>query len=338
VTTVLDAGFRRHDARENGNLNVLLAICRESLMSDRSYLVLDDRGLLSVAGDDRRTFLQGLISNDIQKVAPDRAIYASLLTAQGRFLHDFFVAEAPFLDTPPASNATFVLDAERARLDDLRKRLTLYRLRSKVTLAPVPDRIVVALFGADVLAALELPPEPGRAKPFEGGLVFVDPRISGMGARAIILRERLEAIAAAGFAAGTREAYDRLRASLGVPDGSRDLPVEKALLLENGFDELNGVDWQKGCYVGQEVTARMKYRALVRKRLLPVRIEGEAPAPGTPIVLDGEEAGEMRSAAGGWGLALLRLEVVEKAEREGRPLTAGGASLTPLKPAWWAAA
>src|SRR5690606_9195113 len=123
---------------------------------------------------------------------------------------------------------------------------------------------------------------------------------------------------------------DRLRASLGVPDGSRDLPVEKALLLENGFDELNGVDWKKGCYVGQEVTARMKYRALVRKRLMPVRIEGEAPPPGSAIVLDGEEAGEMRSAAGGWGLALLRLEVVEKAEREGRPLTSGSASLTPL--------
>lgn len=298
-------------------------------MPDRSYFVLDDRGLLSVAGDDRHAFLQGLISNDIQKTTAARAIHASLLTAQGRYLHDFFIAE---------DDGVFMLDAEAARLDDLRRRLTLYRLRSKVTLAPVEDRVVVALFGADALAALDLPAEPGHAKPFAGGLVFVDPRISGMGARAIVSRERLEAIAAVGFAAGTREAYDRLRASLGVPDGSRDLPVEKALLLENGFDELNGVDWQKGCYVGQEVTARMKYRALVRKRLLPVRIEGEAPAPGAPIVLDGEEAGEMRSAAGGWGLALLRLEMVEKAEREGRPLTADGAALTPLKPTWWQAA
>jgi hypothetical protein len=298
-------------------------------MPDRSYLVLDDRGLLTVAGDDRHNFLQGLISNDIQKATAARAIYASLLTAQGRYLHDFFIAE---------QDGAFLLDAEAARLDDLRRRLTLYRLRSKVTLAPVADRVVVALFGADALAALELPAEPGQAKAFESGIVFVDPRISGLGARAIIARERLEAISAAGFAAGTREAYDRLRASLGVPDGSRDLPVEKALLLENGFDELNGVDWKKGCYVGQEVTARMKYRALVRKRLLPVRIEGEAPAPGTAIMLDAEDAGEMRSAAGGWGLALLRLDVVEKAEREGRPLTAGGASLTPLKPTWWQAA
>jgi folate-binding protein YgfZ len=214
----------------------------------------------------------------------------------------------------------------------------LYRLRSKVTIAPLEGQVVVALFGDGTLPALGLGETPGRVTAFAGGLAYVDPRLAGLGARAILPRERLEAIPAAGFTVSERVAYDRLRLSLGVPDGSRDLPVEKALLLENGFDELNGVDWKKGCYVGQEVTARMKYRALVRKRLLPVRIEGDLPAPGTPVVLDGEEAGEMRSAADGWGLALLRLDVVEKAEREGRPLSVGTASVTPLKPSWWAAA
>ena len=298
-------------------------------MADRFYLVLDDRGLLSISGDDRSTFLQGLISNDITKATADRAIYASLLTAQGRFLHDFFIAEL---------DGAYLLDAEAARLDDLRRRLMLYRLRSKVTIAPLTDRVVVAVFGEGALAAIGLGDEPGRVAAFAGGIAAVDPRLAGLGARLILPRERLEAVAAAGFAAGDRLAYDRLRLSLGVPDGSRDLPVEKALLLENGFDELNGVDWKKGCYVGQEVTARMKYRALVRKRLLPVRLEGASPEPGTPVLLDGEEAGEMRSAAAGWGLALLRLDVVEKAEREGRPLSAGGASVTPLKPPWWAAA
>jgi folate-binding protein YgfZ len=119
-----------------------------------------------------------------------------------------------------------------------------------------------------------------------------------------------------------------------VPDGSRDLPVEDALLLENGFDELGGVDWKKGCYVGQEVTARMKYRALVRKRLLPVRIDGPAPASGTRIMLGEAEAGEMRSSAGGLGLALLRLAAVEKAAADGLPLVAGDARLVPHKPGW----
>jgi folate-binding protein YgfZ len=300
----------------------------------RFYLVLDDRGLLTVAGDDRATFLQGLISNDVLKVGASRAIHASLLTAQGRYLHDFFVAAL----VGTTGGDGLVLDAEAGRLEDLRKRLMLYRLRSKVTVAPLADHIVVAAFGPGTGAALGLAEEAGSAAPFAGGIAYIDPRLAGMGARLIIPREKLEAVAAAGFAVGERAAYEKLRLSLGVPDGSRDLPVEKALLLENNFDELNGVDWKKGCYVGQEVTARMKYRALVRKRLLPVRIEGSVPAPGTAVTLDGEEVGEMRSGEDGWGLAFLRLEAVETAEREGKSLAAGGAALTPLKPAWWAAA
>ena len=125
-------------------------------------------------------------------------------------------------------------------------------------------------------------------------------------------------------------AYDRLRLSLGVPDGSRDLTIEKAILLESGFDELNGVDWQKGCYIGQELTARTKYRALIKKRLMPVTVDGPLPPPGTPVMAGDQEAGEMRSGRDGVGLALLRLEAVT----ESKPLTAAGAKLTPQKPAW----
>jgi tRNA-modifying protein YgfZ len=295
-------------------------------MTDRSYLVLEDRGLLEVTGEDRGTFLQGLVSNDVMKIGADRAIHASLLTAQGRYLHDFFLAQL---------NDGFVLDGEAARVDDLRKRLMLYRLRAKVAIAPAgADLVVLALFGNEALTALDLPADPGRAIPYAGGIAFVDPRLAGLGARAIVPRRGLEEVAAAGFKAADRKDYEKLRLTLGVPDGSRDLPIEKALLLENGFDELNGVDWKKGCYIGQEVTARMKYRALVRKRLTPVRVDGAMPAPGTPILFDGKDAGEMRSAADGRGLALLRLEAVESAEREGKPLTAGDAALTPFKPAW----
>jgi folate-binding protein YgfZ len=120
---------------------------------------------------------------------------------------------------------------------------------------------------------------------------------------------------------------------LGVPDGSRDLMIEKAILLESGFDELNGVDWQKGCYVGQELTARTKYRGLVKKRLVPVVVEGPLPAPGTPVMLGNQEAGEMRSGQDGIALALLRLEAVDEASAE-NPLSAGAARLTPRKPDW----
>jgi folate-binding protein YgfZ len=128
---------------------------------------------------------------------------------------------------------------------------------------------------------------------------------------------------------GSREDYDHLRISLGVPDGSRDLPVEKAILLENGFDELNAIDWDKGCYMGQELTARTRYRGLVRKRLMPVAIEGPAPEFGAPLLLGDKEAGEMRSASGDIGLALVRLEALGQGA-----LTSGASRLTPAKPDW----
>ena len=298
-------------------------------MDNKGFVELPQRGLLTVAGEDRRDFLQGLISNDINKVDGTRAIYSGFLTAQGRYLHDFFVAEI---------GDTYYLDCERERLDDLRRRLSLYKLRAKVTLAPAGDAMaVVALFGPGTVPALRLEEEPGSARPLAGGVAYVDPRLVGLGARAIVPREKVPELAALGFQPAPFEAYDALRLSLGVPDGSRDLPIEKALLLENGFDELNGVDWKKGCYVGQELTARMKYRALTRKRLTPVRIEGPAPQPGTAVMLDGQEAGEMRSTHGTLGLALLRLEMIEQAEKEGKPLTAGDARVMPVKPAWAAA-
>ena len=151
-------------------------------------------------------------------------------------------------------------------------------------------------------------------------MAFVDPRLAALGVRCILPRADIRcALEGTGLAEAGFPAYDRLRLELGVPDGSRDLVPEKSILLESGFDELNGVDWQKGCYIGQELTARTKYRGLIKKRLMPVEIDGPAPAPGTIVTADGREVGEMRSSRDGLGLALLRLEpVVEGKHSEGR--------------------
>jgi folate-binding protein YgfZ len=292
-------------------------------MVGQSCTLLVDRGVLEIAGEDRRPFLQGLVSNDIGKVAADRAIHAALLTAQGKYLHDFFIAEI---------GDAFYLDGEAARLADLKRRLTLYKLRAKVTIAEASERYAVAAaFGETALGTLGLPRERGVAGAIDGGLAYVDPRLAELGARLLLPRDAgLAPLERRGFQATDAAAYDRLRLALGVPDGSRDLPVEKAILLESGFDELNGIDWQKGCYVGQELTARTKYRALIKKRLLPVEVDGPLPPPGTPVMAGDQEAGEMRSGQGRLGLALLRLEALG----EGKPLTAGAARLTPRKPRW----
>ena len=292
-------------------------------MVERFCAILGDRGVLEVSGADRYQFLQGLVSNDVAKATPGRALYAALLTAQGKYLHDFFIV---------AIGESLFLDGESARLADLKRRLGLYKLRAKVSLAEASDRyIVAAAFGDGVADALGLPAERGAATPFADGVAYVDPRLAELGARLLLPRGLGAApLAERGFHAGDIAGYDRLRLSLGVPDGSRDLVLDKSILLESGFDELNGVDWQKGCYVGQELTARTKYRGLIKKRLMAVTVEGPLPQPGTPIMAGDQEAGEMRSGRDGMGLALLRLDAI--AERE--PLTAAGAKLTPHKPDW----
>jgi hypothetical protein len=301
-----------------------------------AYVIAEDRGLLAVAGEDRVAFLQGLVSNDVAKATTSHAIYAALLTAQGRYLHDFFIVGRADPSAGDAQGQSLLIDVERARLPDLMKKLSLYKLRSKVTLKDASDDWRVALvFGDGAAAKLGLSEQAGNAAALDNGVAFVDPRLAALGARAILPAGDAERILAAkGIVAGSRADWDGLRLKFGVPDGSRDLPIEKALLLESGFDELNGIDWNKGCYMGQELTARTKYRGLVRKRLLPVRIEGATPPYGTPITFDGKDAGEMRSGHDGRAMALLRLEMVAAAQAANQALDAGGAALRPEIPPW----
>lgn len=278
------------------------------------FSLLPHRSVISVTGADRVEFLQGLISNDTRKVAPDRAIWAALLTPQGRFLNDMFVADA--------GNDSFFLETERERATALAKKLKMYTLRSKVTVEDLGSALeVAAVFGDDASKALGI----------EGAVTFVDPRLDALGVRVVApAGQSVALLSARGFAEAPLSAYDALRLPLGVPDGSRDLQIEKALLLENGFDELNGVDWKKGCYMGQELTARTKYRALIKKRLVPVKVEGVLPEPGTPVHRDGEEVGELRSGTGDRALAMLRLD----AARGDGALTAGDARIVPEIPDW----
>jgi len=259
--------------------------------------LLEDRGVVALSGADRVGFLNGLVSNDVSRAVPGRAVWAALLTAQGRYLTDFFVY---------AEDDRLLLDARRDALWDLMARLKRYRLRAAVELTDLSDR-----FG--VYAVWEgMPPQVPVTAP--------DPRLQEAGFRC--LSETKLAVNA------NAAAYALHRLGLGLPDGPPDLEPEKTLLLEAGFDELGGVAWDKGCYMGQELTARTKYRGLVKRRLVPVRAAVAAPAPGTPVLADGVEVGTMRSVAGALGLASLRLEAL------GKVLQAGGVELSVRIPGW----
>ena len=291
-------------------------------MKTLKFVCLDNRQVLKISGEEARDFLQGLVSNDLTRVSENQAIYAALLSPQGKYLHDFFIAEL---------DGDFYLDCESARVDDLFKRLRMFKLRAKVDLELIEDMAVVALFGELVHDALSINSTPGSALNWLGGILFTDPRLSEVGARAILPRNALEiALQNKKFNKTPLEEYDSLRLSFGLPDSSRDMEVDKTILLEVGFDELNGVDFNKGSYVGQELTARTKHRGLIKKRLIPVSFVSAAPATGTKITQDGKNAGELRSTAGSFALALLRLDALQNLS----PLLADGVILTPHKPPW----
>ena len=287
---------------------------------------LSGRGLISLSGADTRLFLQALVTNDVDAVGPDRAIYSALLSAQGKYLHDFFVFEL---------SGTLYLDCEAAQIADIIKLLSMYRLRAVVDIADAGGQF--AVYAVPGAGAEKLVPAaaPGSAAPFQDGIVYRDPRLAEAGARcALPVAKALAAFEGAGLKPSDPADYERFRLGLGLPDGSRDMAVDRALPLESGLSDLNGIDFEKGCFIGQEVTTRMHHRGLVRKRLLPVEIYGTAPAPGIKVMQGNVEAGEITSSTGDSGLALLRLDMVADDEVTDGGLTADGAKIKPRKPGW----
>ena len=296
-------------------------------MSTITGIVLAERGVLAIAGPEARKFLQGLITNNIDRVTPERAIYSALLTAQGKFLHDFLIAQ---------SGDTLLVDCEGPRRADLLRRLMMYRLRAKTDITDETDNwTIAALIGEGAADKLGLTDEPGSAVAYEGGVAFVDPRLPSLGVRLILPKEKAEAaLDALADKRGTVQDYDTHRLALGVPDGSRDLEVEKTFLLESNAEALHAVDFTKGCYVGQELTARTKRRANLKWRLYPVEIKGAAPAADSPVKAGEKDIGRIKSTNAGHAMAYLRIADVETAQSAGTPLVSGEAEITIAEPEW----
>jgi hypothetical protein len=289
---------------------------------EANYCPLPGRGVLRLSGGDVRTFLQALVTRDLDDLSPDRAVYGALLTPQGKYLFDFFLSQ---------QGDDLLLDGEAGRLDALAKSLNMYKLRADVTIQAAEGWQVYSVFDGD----LGLDAGPGAAKPFGGGVAYMDPRLPEAGARIMApTGQAAEILSASDFTIGEPSDYDYLRLGLALPDSGGDLVVDKSLMLESNLDALNGVDFQKGCFVGQELTARTKYRGLVRKRLLPVTIEGPVPAPNTPLMAGEREVASMRTGRGDRGLALVRLDRLAEAGGLGLGLDADGTTVTPALPSW----
>jgi len=279
--------------------------------------LLTDRGVVKIAGDGARSFLHGLVTADMLQLAPGGARFCALLTPQGKIIVDFFVAEAPAAD-----GGGFFIDVPRALASTLVERLNLYKLRAKVLIEDLSETL-------GVLAAWD-----GRGTT-KKGLAFADPRLPALGLR-IMIPPHLAAATAAELGADVVEQsqYDAHRIALGVPQGGIDFTYGDAFPHETDLDQLGGVDFGKGCYVGQEVVSRMEHRGTARTRAVQVIYDGAPPHAGAPILAGERQVGIMGSAAAGHGVALVRLDRVAEAMAKGETLTGGGITLRAVKPDW----
>ncbi|MFN3656505.1 MAG: YgfZ/GcvT domain-containing protein [Pseudolabrys sp.] len=279
--------------------------------------LLPDRGVVKVVGDDARKFLNGLITSDAARVAPDAPRFAALLTPQGKIIVDFIVAEAPAED-----GGGFFLDVPRALAGALVEKLNFYKLRARVICEDL----------SEVLGVMALWDNPA---PSEYGLCYADPRLPALGLR-LMLPPHLAAEAAADLGAtlNDADAYEAHRIALAVPRGGTDFIYGDTFPHEADMDQLHGVDFDKGCYVGQEVVSRVEHRATARSRVVPIAYDDVSPMGGLPVMAGEKEVGMLGATANGRGLALLRLDRVADALAAGTPLTAGGIVIRPVKPDW----
>jgi folate-binding protein YgfZ len=274
--------------------------------------LLPDRGVVKVTGDDAQS-----LSADILQLAPGGARFCALLSPQGKIVADFIVAVAQ-----PQVGGGFFLDVPRMLVKPLLDKLNLYKLRSRVMVEDLSDVLgVLAAWDGTSDAAV--------------GLAYADPRLPALGLRAMLPPHRAdEAAASLGALLVDASEYEAHRIALGIPRGGVDFSYGDAFPHEADMDQLGGVDFAKGCYVGQEVVSRMEHRGIARTRAMPVRYDGAPPQAGAAVTAGDRQVGTMGSALGGHGLALLRLDRVAEARSRGEELLAGGITIRPIKPDW----
>ncbi len=277
--------------------------------------ILDERSILRITGGDARKFLENVITNDVDSLGPDQSRFAALLTPQGKIVADFFV-----IGVSEEDGGGFLLDAPRALVEDVAKKLGFYKLRAAVAIEPRPDLAVAAVLDGKATAEL--------------GVVHDDPRHPELGQRIVLPAATAKAdLEAAGFTVVSAESYHDKRIALGIPEGGKDYVYSDIFPHEAVMDQLNGIDFNKGCFIGQEVVSRMERKTTPRTRIVPVTFV-TAPFPGVEVKAGDKPAGHMGSGANGRGLAKIRLDRVHDALAKGEKITAGGIEISLQKPGW----
>jgi folate-binding protein YgfZ len=271
---------------------------------------LPDRGVVKVSGSDARDFLNGLLTTDVTLLQPGLGRFGALLTPQGKITTDFLITEAP-----SGHGGGFLIDCPRALAQALADKLGFYKLRAKVSVENLSDSL-------GVLTAWDGEP---KMKP---DLAFADPRDTALGWRILVpeaLAQKAGDLIGAEMVDST--AYDAHRIASGVPRGGLDFIYGDAFPHETNMDRLHGVDFDKGCYVGQEVVSRMQHRGTARTRTVRIVLDGPAPEPGAAVLAGDKPVGTMGSSAGHHGLALIRIDRAADALEAGTPLTSGGLAI-----------
>jgi folate-binding protein YgfZ len=277
---------------------------------DELVCLLDDRGVVEVGGTDATGFLQRLITNSVLNIPKGEGRYAGLLTPQGKLLFDFFV-----VPLPEGPDGGYLIDCASEQTSDLVKRLNLHKMRAKIAIEDKSKQVAVAaIFGGAVAAGIE-------------GVFYRDTRAAGMGLRIIAARDAVARLKDAGEAA-----YEAHRIAQGVPKGGADFRYGDAFVHDVNLDLMNGVDFKKGCYVGQEVVARVHYRNSSRKRIVKIHFDGPAPAQGTQMTAGETNIGQVGSTAGVEGLAMVRLDRLEEARAAGVTLKVGDVAVAVTLP------
>lgn len=270
---------------------------------------LPDRGVIKITGEDARHFLNNLVTSELEGVAPGRARFAALLTPQGKIIADFLVTEAP-----AGHGGGLLLDCPKDLAAALATRLGFYKLRAKVTIENLSDSLGVMVLWHGEPAIMP-------------DLAFADPRNEALGYRVLVPQDLAGKLAAATGAEIVQEdAYDAHRIACGVPRGGVDFKYGDAFPHETNMDRLNGVNFDKGCYIGQEVVSRTQHRGTARTRITRVSVEG-TPETGSSVIVDGKSVGTMGSFAAKTGLAMLRLDKVSDALQNNSPLLVGDATI-----------